>query len=66
MKPPKAIQVLILLLAFCASVLVLSSSSGNSAKENETGKEALEDGQPQAREGKMIWEGLSGQFYSTF
>jgi len=66
MKPRKAIQALILLLVFSTGVLVLSSSSNNSDKPDESAKESFNDNKSQAREGKMIWEGLSGQFYSAF
>ncbi len=66
MKPRKVIQALILFLVFFTSLLVLGSSSGNSEAENKPGQESLNDDELQVKEGKMIWEGLSGQFFSTF
>ncbi|MCR6722424.1 MAG: hypothetical protein NVV59_19510 [Chitinophagaceae bacterium] len=65
MKLRIVIQVMLLVLAFCASVLVFSSSSRSSASEIAPGVESLEEGKSQAREVKMIWEGLSGQFHSA-
>ncbi|MET0393766.1 MAG: hypothetical protein ABW019_11530 [Chitinophagaceae bacterium] len=64
MKKAGIIRIVVAIMAITALLLVVRSRAAGPAKEDVC-KESM-DACPRQEGGKMIWEGLSEQFFSSF